>query len=408
MYLQKNQLPAKLSRFAVYRFKKRCENYYIKDDQIWSTGPGGDRVVVPEDQLQTTLKLEYEDPKTMSNGQQSFFNTIHSKYEGITFNQVRDFLQSQKTYQLHKPPKRDKIIKPVIEKSPGKYVQLDTINLDEYAFPNNNYKYALTVIDVFSKYAWVIPQKSLKASETVESFKKILKDLPELRTIQTDNGTEFQAEFAKLIREKGYRHNLSQSHTPQAQGQIERFNKTIKGMIHQYQTMYNTKIWVPAIDSLVLNYNNRIHSTTKQKPSDLFKGIIGEPGVADAYRTIVEANLKKVKAETGKLKAGDKVRILKSAMSKEVRKAQNSGIGKGAKSYIKQWSDGVYEISGVSRVNTTGINKTITLYKIEVDDTIRKFRRDQLQPVSSVEDPQLDKRDLEKYSIDFMKFGRNG
>ena len=40
---------------------------------------------------------------------------------------------------------------------------------------NKGFGFLLCVIDVFSKYAWIVPWKDKKAASIVNSFQKILK-----------------------------------------------------------------------------------------------------------------------------------------------------------------------------------------------------------------------------------------
>ena len=41
---------------------------------------------------------------------------------------------------------------------------------------NKGIKYSLCAIDLFSKYAWIIPLKDKKGTNIVNAFKKILSD----------------------------------------------------------------------------------------------------------------------------------------------------------------------------------------------------------------------------------------
>ena len=47
---------------------------------------------------------------------------------------------------------------------------------------NKVIKYLLCTIDLFSKYAWVIPIKDKKRTSIVNAFKKILSDSAELHS----------------------------------------------------------------------------------------------------------------------------------------------------------------------------------------------------------------------------------
>ena len=57
---------------------------------------------------------------------------------------------------------------------------------------NKGFKYLLCVIDLFSKYAWVIPIKDKKGTSIVNAFKKIISEgQRNLNKIWVDQGSEF-------------------------------------------------------------------------------------------------------------------------------------------------------------------------------------------------------------------------
>ena len=67
-------------------------------------------------------------------------------------------------------------------------------DMQALAIENQGYRYLLTVIDVFSKYAWVIPVKNKSAAVILQAFKDLLESSAKPRKpkrIQTDAGKEF-------------------------------------------------------------------------------------------------------------------------------------------------------------------------------------------------------------------------
>ena len=62
---------------------------------------------------------------------------------------------------------------------------------------NKGFRFLLCVIDIFSKYAWVVPLKDKKGISIVNTFQKILKESMELHSkckpnkIWVDKGSEF-------------------------------------------------------------------------------------------------------------------------------------------------------------------------------------------------------------------------
>lgn len=53
--------------------------------------------------------------------------------------------------------------------------QIDLVEMIPYASENKNFKYILTVIDIFSKYAWAIPIKTKNKTDVSNGMMSILK-----------------------------------------------------------------------------------------------------------------------------------------------------------------------------------------------------------------------------------------
>ena len=68
---------------------------------------------------------------------------------------------------------------------------------------NKGIKYLLCPIDLFSKYAWVVPIKDKKGVSIVDAFQKILKESDRKpNKIWVDKGSEFyNSSFKKWLRD---------------------------------------------------------------------------------------------------------------------------------------------------------------------------------------------------------------
>ena len=62
---------------------------------------------------------------------------------------------------------------------------------------NKGIKYLLCAIDLFSKYAWVIPLKDEKGTSIVNGFKKIISKGRKPNKIWVDQGSEFSSNSFK-------------------------------------------------------------------------------------------------------------------------------------------------------------------------------------------------------------------
>ena len=68
---------------------------------------------------------------------------------------------------------------------------------------NKRYKFLLTCIDVFLKFAWVVPLKNKTGESPVNGFQTILDAGRSPEKLQTDKGTEFlNGNFQSFLKEK--------------------------------------------------------------------------------------------------------------------------------------------------------------------------------------------------------------
>ena len=72
---------------------------------------------------------------------------------------------------------------------------------------NNNYRFILTVIDLFTKYAWAIPLKKKSSLSIINRFKIVLGKHRKPEKLWVDRGSEFYKKIIKSLL-KGYETEL--------------------------------------------------------------------------------------------------------------------------------------------------------------------------------------------------------
>lgn len=167
--------------------------------------------------------------------------------------------------ELHSRARKNFLRRRVIMKGIDDLWQADLVEMGTYSTYNNNFKYMLTVIDTFSKYAWAEAIKSKTASEVCNAFQKILSlgRVPE--NLQTDDGKEFfNKEFALLMRK--YSINHYSTYSVMKASIVERFNRTLKEIMWKEFSNRGTYKWIDIYKSLITEYNKRRHGTIKMAP----------------------------------------------------------------------------------------------------------------------------------------------
>ena len=130
-------------------------------------------------------------------------------------------------------------------------------------------KYVLCAIDIFSKYAWVVPLKDKKGISIVKAFQSILKQSNRKpNKIWVDKGSEFyNAYFKKWLQDNDI--VMYSTHNEGKSVVAERFIRTLKSKIYKYMTSISKNVYIDKLDDIVDEYNNTYHITIKMKPIDV-------------------------------------------------------------------------------------------------------------------------------------------
>ena len=116
----------------------------------------------------------------------TFFDE-NSKWSGITTNEFNYELANE----LHKPVIKKFKRRKVYSSCKDNIWGVDLAVMQSLSKFNEGFKYLLCAIDLFSKYAWVIPIKDKKSASTVNAFKKIISKKRKSNKIWVDHGSEF-------------------------------------------------------------------------------------------------------------------------------------------------------------------------------------------------------------------------
>ena len=188
---------------------------------------------------------------------------------------------------------------------------------------NKGIKYLLCAIDLYSKYAFVIPLKDKKGTSIVNAFDKIIKQSNRKpNKIWVDQGGEFYNNvFEKWLSDNDI--NMYSRYNERKSVVAERFIR-ILNKLYKHMTATGKNIYYDVSDDAVNKYNNTKHSTIKMKPID-----VGD----NNKRVYIDEHNEK----DSRFKVGDRVRI-----------SRYKNIF--AKGYTPNWSK---EIFIVDKINDT-------------------------------------------------------
>ena len=186
---------------------------------------------------------------------------------------------------------------------------------------NKGFRFLLCVIDIFSKYAWVVPLKDKKGISIVNAFQIILKESNRKpNKIWVDKGSEFyNNSFKKWLKDNDI--EMYSIHNEGKSVVAEIFIRTLKTKIYKYVTSLSKNVYINKLNGIVNEYNNKNHRKIKMKPVDV------------ENNKYIDFS-KEVNDKDPQLKVGDHVRI---------SKYRNIF----AKGYTPSWSEGIFVIKKV-------------------------------------------------------------
>lgn len=283
------------------------QNYCIKSGNVYKLTDDGEKWLVPKGVRWQILKTCHDDI-----GHFSTEKTLDKIKKDYWFPKMRKFVKKyvqsclecahskvpsgRKSGELHPIPK---ISKP--------FHTLHADHLGPFNPSKNKNKYILVIVDAYSKFIYLKAVKSTKASTTI----KILREYFGIFGLPTRLITDRHSTFTgKKLRD--FLNNLSVKHvmnavaTPRANGQVERYNRTILDSLTAMNHGRDESLWDDKIIDLQWGLNNTVNKGIGRSPSEVLFGLrltgVSEGLVKSSIgenlsNCDIEGNLQNIRAE---------------------------------------------------------------------------------------------------------------
>ena len=205
----------------------------------------------------------------------------------VSENVVKQWLYKQAIWQIYLPaPQYVPRLKFDVA-TPNSVHQAHLLFLPHDKLRRKTYKYALTVVDIASRYKEVEPLTSKDSNEVARAFQAIYKRGPLTwpSMLQVDPGREFMGGVTKeMEKHKTYiRRGRAEIHRDQAI--VERFNRTLAECLFGYQYAVEMlhagwlTVWVKRLPDVVNALNNEVTRLTGKKPAVAIKekSVVAKP-----------------------------------------------------------------------------------------------------------------------------------
>lgn len=236
----------------------------------------------------------------------------------------------------------------------------DLVDMQAFADVNDGTKFILTVIDVFSKYAWAVPLKTKRGIDIQKAFVDIVKESRRKpKHLWVDKGTEFY----NVTMKRWLKDADIKMYSTENEGKavvVERFNRTLKSKMWKYFSANSTYKYTDILQKLIQQYNNTKHRSVKMTPVEASRKGNKEQVYSNLYH-----DLRREGQRNSKYQIGDRVRLIKQKRHFE-------------KGYTPNWTEEVFLISEIMPTNPL----TYAVEDLEGDRINGTFYEQELSPTS--------------------------
>ena len=263
----------------------------------------GFRALVPDSMRSRIMTLAHDHPTSAHLGRSRTTERVRQRFlwPGM-FADIRRYCSTCDLCQRrHRPaPKKRAPLVTEVTSQPFRRIAID---ITEMPVSENGNRYAVVIMDYFSKYVRVYPVRRQDAETVTTVLLDWVYDMGVPDRIHSDQGGQFEsALFQCMCKRLGIQKTRTTPYHPESDGMVERFMRTLKDMVAKYVDPQGAN-WDADIKAYCMAYNTSVHSVTGYSPFFLLHGfhpktpldaVINPPDRAVNIRCYLEERLKAI------------------------------------------------------------------------------------------------------------------
>lgn len=378
------------------------KNFVLKRDRVYKITQDGLRWVVPKGCRWQILQKNHDEI-----GHFAFDKTFDKIKQHYWFPRMRKFIKKYVNSCLqcahNKLPagKKQGFLHPI----PKETTPFHTIHVDHvgpFVKSKRKNSYILVIVESFTKFIVLKAVKNTKSTSTITVLRDYFGTFGLPKRLISDRGTSFtSSKFTSFLAEVGVQHIKNAVASPRANGQVERYNRTILDSLASQNHGKDERLWDERLLQVQWGLNNTVNKGTGKTPSEILFGLrltgVNEGCLVseidkDVFENESDKNYTSVENEIQNLR---KVRDEVDKYTKRSQEKQKERYDKKKKSPLK------FKIGDLVRVeratHTVGKSKKL-LPKVSGPYRITKiFDNDRYE----VEDTPITKKGTSKYKGTF-------
>lgn len=245
--------------------------YILEDGRIYKNTTEGIRWVVPHGLRRDIVRSAHDET-----GHFSVEKTLNKIRENYWFSGMRAYVQRYIQccipclYNKKRSGAKPGYLHP-IEKVTRPFHTLHLDHLGPFVKSSRQNSYIIVAVESFTKYLLLKATRTTETRNVISFLNEIIYTYGTPTRIITDRGTAFTSQkFAKFCEEAGIKHVLNAVATPRANGQVERFNRTILTALKT--TIRDENRWDLDLLKIQFAINNTVNKSTGKTASELLYG----------------------------------------------------------------------------------------------------------------------------------------
>ncbi|KAL9957913.1 hypothetical protein ACROYT_G034868 [Oculina patagonica] len=257
---------------ALVRFWRNRERLSLRAGQVCYD----DRPILKKSDVTNVVKKAFKDTK--GSGTRKLFHRLKNVYHGVGERDIRRVLGKSRLHQqLNVRFQNKAVLKPIRARSVQIRHQVDLISMENMpaAWKGKTFKFVLSLMDVFSRYHWLIPLEGKSSKPIATALSEIYIQHGPPKVIQHDQGSEFKGAVKKLCKKLRINVVKGRPYHPQSQGKVERAHRSFrKKLMYDLLTMKNGGAnWVKSLQKYAKTLNEEPREELSWKsPFEVYYG----------------------------------------------------------------------------------------------------------------------------------------
>lgn len=249
-------------------------NFVVRNGKLYRKTNHGERWVVPKGVRFQILKQCHDDI-----GHFAFEKTLAKVEATYWFPKMRKFTKKYVESCLECAyAKSTTVKKPPLHPIPKDDTPFETLHIDHvgpFVRSAKGNTHLLVIIDAYTKFIVLKPVKSTKSSIAIDKMREYFSIFGVPKRVVSDRGSCFTSKtFTEYMVQLGVKHVLNAVATPRANGQVERYNRTLlDALTAKCASGVDEKKWDVHVPDVQLGLNNTINKGIGKTPAQALFGI---------------------------------------------------------------------------------------------------------------------------------------